>query len=160
MAGISVGPTRSNSLFRRCMEYFFVAARCPVGTITPSDGSFLICKASGQAWFAAPTSTQVSSAWGGSSGAVSEWSTLNAAMICANLTPSDWFVPGITLLQNPAHACKSYWSYCPTWYHATTLLTGNCLVNCFINMADGSVIGGLCDRTCPRCVRAFRCVTY
>jgi hypothetical protein len=76
-----IGNTRKGALVRD--PYFFASVCCPVGT-TLTDGSKLICKAGGTAWFVAPTSTQLSSQWAngqynstndGNKCCISEWGT-------------------------------------------------------------------------------------
>ena len=64
-------------------HYKSIARCCPVSCAT-RDGSRLICKSNGVAWFVAPVSTQVGQTWNGTTSllvgtkcCVCDWSTLN-----------------------------------------------------------------------------------
>ena len=146
-------------------HYCTIAECCPVGTTT-RDGARLICKSGGTGWFVAPSSTQVLSQWAGgqyNSTAVgdkcciSEWSTLETALTNAGFTPTDWFVPSITQLNNPGYVCRTNWdSFDATNYWSSTEVssTGACL------QVFGSGYLTSILKTYSFRVRAFRCVTY
>jgi len=137
---------------------------CPVGTILP-DRTAIICKAGGTAWIVAPSSTQVSSTWNGTTTllvgnkcCVCDWSTLSSCLISRGFNPGDWFVPSIAQLQNPGYVCRTqldtfstalYWS--STEFNAT-FACGVCFYGGFATTSRSKA------PTC--CVRAFRCVTY
>ena len=109
MAGIAFGNTIIGKLNK---DPYFFAARCSAVGATLIDGSRLICKAGGVAWFVAPASTQIGAQWAngqynstsvGTKCCISEWGTLGACL-SANVCLYDatqWFVPTIAQLQNP-----------------------------------------------------------
>ena len=158
-------------------DYFRrVALNCSPSITPLPDGSYLICKAGGVAWFVAPTSTQVCSRFsttpasgglycetdlGCNPGAISSWSCLNASMIAAGYTPSEWFVPSQAQLQNPGAICKVNWcvlsNVCCFW----SCTEENCNSGCLIGVCSPppyNALGRYKRSGCP--VRAFRCVTY
>ena len=136
---------------------------CPVGTILP-DRSALICKAGGTAWIVAPSSTQVSQTWNGTTTllvgnkcCVCDWSTLCACLISRGFNPSDWFVPSVAQLQNPGYVCRTQWdSFSATYYWSSTEITATNVYS--VRFDDGST--GSRNKQALYCVRAFRCVTY
>jgi hypothetical protein len=92
-----------------------LAISCPPGTILP-DRSVIICRAGGTAWIVAPNTTQVGQTWNGTTTllvgdkcCVCDWSTLCTQMISCGFTPSDWFVPSLSQLQNPGYVCRTQW---------------------------------------------------
>jgi hypothetical protein len=142
-----------------------VAKACPVSSTALQDGSFLICKAGGLAWFVSPNSTQIGSTWAngqynasvvGTKCCISEWGTLGSLLSAGGYTPTEWFVPDISQLQNPGFACRTNWGS-PTgiyWSSTEFNTTGGYILNLCIGVACGR------GKTCSCCVRAFRCVTY
>jgi hypothetical protein len=138
---------------------------CPAGT-TLLDGSRIICKSSGTAWIVAPSYTEVTRTWNGTTTllvgdkpCVCDWPTLNTCLINRGFNPSDWFVPSISQLQNPGWVCRTQWdSFSNTCYwsstefnstRAWTLCNANGSACCNFNKAYDVVS-----------IRAFRCVTY
>jgi NAD(P)-dependent dehydrogenase (short-subunit alcohol dehydrogenase family) len=131
-----------------------------------NDGSTIICVAAGIAWIVAPSCTQVSSAWAGgqynstsvgSKCCISEWSALETRLISCGFTPSDWFVPSRSQLQNPGYVCRTKWdSFSSTYYWSSTEISatdGGCM-----SYTNGTCGGA--SKACSLVVRAFRCVTY
>ena len=162
-----IGPTligRSNK-----NPYYIAARSCPVGTII-ADGSAIICKASGKAWFVSPVSTQVSSAWAnnqyngtvvGNKCCISEWTTtLNTALsnVVCGYNPTDWFIPSRSQLENPGYSCRNYWTYCNTVYWASCDVSVSYPVAYGVNFSNGTPVNA--NKASSQCVRAFRCVTY
>ena len=155
--GVIIGPTPwwQNNLLRAC----------PVGTILP-DGSALICKSGGTAWIVAPSCTQVCSQWAGGQynstlvGAkccISEWPALNTLMLQCGFNPSDWFIPCLSILQNPGYTCRTNWdTFSSACYWSSTECSST--YACRVNFGNGGTTGNF--KTCTDCVRAFRCVTY
>ena len=138
---------------------------CPVGTTLP-DGSRIICKAGGTAWFVAPDCTQLGSAWAGGQYnstqvgdkcCICEWPGLNTRLLQCGFNPCDWFVPSSAQLNNPGYVCRTQWdTFASTRYWSSTELsaTGACR-QIFTN---GNI--GPDGKPLTFCVRAFRCVTY
>jgi hypothetical protein len=146
-------------------HYCAIAECCPVGTAT-RDGARLICKAGGVGWFVAPSSTQVIGQWAGgqynstavgNKCCISEWSALETALTNAGFTPTDWFVPSITQLNNPGYVCRTNWdSFAAALYWSSTEFNAtNACRQCFSNGGLGAGSKPYSSR-----VRAFRCVTY
>ena len=141
-----------------------VAKACPVSSTALVDGSFLICKAGGLAWFAAPASTQINSQWAngqyntttvGDKCCISEWGTLSTILSNAGYTPTEWFVPTQAQLQNPGYVCRTNWGSSLVPYWSSTDAGGCCAGTvCFQSGTNG--LNFKCALT-P--VRAFRCVT-
>jgi len=146
-------------------HYCAIAKCCPVGTTT-RDGAVLICKSGGTGWFVAPSSTQIEGQWAGgqynstSVGdkcCISEWSTLETSLTNAGFTPTDWFVPSISQLNNPGYICNTYWDlFVASGYWSSTEVSSTNA--CIQNFANGSVLS--LNKTFSSRVRAFRCVTY
>ena len=138
-------------------------ASCPEGTVLP-DKSAIICKSGGTAWIVAPISTQVSSTWNGTTTelvgdkcCVCDWSSLCSALVSAGFNPADWFVPSCAQLQNPGHVCRTNWdSFSTTGYWSSTEF--NATTAYVVSYSNG--LAGSLNKSCTRCVRAFRCVTY
>jgi hypothetical protein len=135
---------------------------CPAGTTLP-DGSRIICKSGGGcAWIVAPNCTQVSQTWNGTTTCsvgnkpcVSDWPTLNTALLNNGFNPCDWFVPSSAQLVNPGYCCRTQWDPSTCYWSSTeSSATGACLV-CFTIGATN--VGSKANASC---VRAFRCVTY
>ena len=153
---IAVNRVAINANYCYNTAYFTRVARvCPASSTALVDGSFLICKAGGVAWFVAPASTEISRTWGGTTD-VSGWSPLSACLSAAGYTPTEWFVPTQGQLQNPGFVCRANWSYTITNYWSSTDGSGafaryvNFVNNCSNCTAKGNSLP----------VRAFRCVTY
>ena len=147
-------------------HYCAIAKCCPVGTTT-RDGAVLICKSgAGTGWFVAPSSTQVEGQWAGGQYnstqvgdkcCISEWSTLETSLTNAGFTPTDWFVPSITQLNNPGYICKTYWdSFDAAGYWSSTEVSST---NACVQSFRFGIISSN-DKTLSDRVRAFRCVTY
>jgi hypothetical protein len=85
------------------------------------------------------------------------WSSIGDAVTCANslMGSCGWFVPSVSQLQNPGHACKTYWdSYTSAHYWSSTELTPGHAY--FVNFGEN----GFTNYTLkwnPYSVRAFRC---
>lgn len=144
---------------RSSTYYSRIAKSCPVTTALP-DGSRLICKAGGIAWFVAPSCTQVGQSWAGGSGLVCEWSSLSLALTNNGFKPTDWFVPSISVLNNPGYVCRTNWdSFCSTNYWSSS--QGFFAPTAYrTNFTDGSSGIVNYNKGNSYCVRAFRCVTY
>ena len=132
-----------------------VAKACPVSSTALADGSFLICKAGGMAWFVSPNSTQIGSTWGGSS-AVSPWGSLSACLSARGYTPTQWFVPSIGQLQNPGYLCRDNWGFSGAIYWSSSDSSIRCASS--LNFSTGGT--GLAYKPFGYTVRASRCVTY
>jgi len=140
-----------------------LVARTPEGEALP-DGSRIICKAGGTAWIVAPACTQVSSTWNGTTDTlvgdqccVSSWATLCSQLISCCFNPDDWFVPSCSQLQNPGYVCRTNWdSFSTTGYWSSTEF--NATTAYVVSYSNG--LAGSLNKSCTRCVRAFRCVTY
>jgi len=134
-----------------------------VGSSLP-DGSRIICKAGRTAWIVAPSCTQVSQTWNGTTNTsvgnkccVCEWSTLETQLINCGFNPCDWFVPSYTQLQNPGYVCRTNWdSFSATDYWSSTEY--NAIRARTYDYNDGTQ--NCCFKSLASCVRAFRCVTY
>jgi hypothetical protein len=118
------------------------------------EGGFLICKASPLRWVVSPRSVEVGRTWYNRNDANT---TAQSASGCTG-----WFVPTYTQLQNPGYCCRSFWGPSPctsptTSYWSSTEL--NSAEACFVYFQSGGAHGNA-HKTCLRCVRAFRCVTY
>lgn len=152
--------------------YQRIAGACPVGTGL-LDGSSLICKAAGLAWFVAPRSTEIltTRAEGGET----------ASVACAVLVTgfSDWFVPTIGQLGNPGYICRNNWvtctpgvgittNYCTTCNYASctivvyTVFKGPTFTRYNVQEFGTGVVGcfDVGDTTNLARYRTFRCVTY
>jgi hypothetical protein len=160
---LTIGPSAWWLRTKESINYY--AKCCPVGTTLP-DGSKIICKAGGTAWIVAPASTQVSMAWAGGQYnstlvgdkcCISEWSTLQNALIAGGFNPTDWFVPNITQLSNPGYNCKTQWDSCSSAYYWSSTETGATYACCVLfNNGNANYL----NKANTYCVRAFRCVTY
>jgi hypothetical protein len=159
--GVTIGPADWWAISPEGIRSFAIA--CSVGTTLP-DGSRIICKScGGSAWIVAPCSTQVSATWNGTTSAcvgpkpcVSDWATLNTALLNNGFDPRDWFVPSVAQLVNPGYCCRTQWdpSSNPYWSTADCSAT----TAYFVNFGNGTT--GICNKAFSFCVRAFRCVTY
>jgi hypothetical protein len=149
------------------LHYACLAKVCPVGTAT-RDGARLICKAGGIGWFVAPSSTEVSQTWNGTTNTLvgnkpclSDWVAACNALIAGGVECVNcWFVPsGGTggQLNNPGYVCRTQWdSFGADRYWSSTEL--NATTACVQYFCNGGI--GANSKTYSRRVRAFRCVTY
>jgi hypothetical protein len=146
-------------------HYCAIAKCCPVGTTT-RDGAVLICKSGGTGWFVAPSSTQVISQWAGgqynstsvgNKCCISEWSGLETALTTSGFTPTDWFVPSSSQLNNPGYVCRTNWdSFDAARYWSSTEVSSTSACRQFF--ITGFILSD--GKTYSNRVRAFRCVTY
>jgi hypothetical protein len=149
------------------LHYACLAKVCPVGTAT-RDGARLICKAGGVGWFVAPSSTEVSQTWNGTTNTLvgnkpclSDWVAACNALIAGGVECVNcWFVPsGGTggQLNNPGYVCRTQWdSFDAARYWSST--ESNATHACAQAFTNGNI--GASSKTYSRRVRAFRCVTY
>jgi hypothetical protein len=146
-------------------HYCAIAKCCPVGTAT-RDGARLVCKSGGIGWFVAPSSTQVTVPWAGgqynstavgNKCCISEWSALETALTNAGFTPTCWFVPSISQLNNPGYVCRTQWdSFDAASYWSST--EGDATIAC--RQLFGTGVLDATSKAFSFRVRAFRCVTY
>ena len=143
-------------------RYYACFAKCNDEGSETYDGSRLICKAGGVAWFVAPSSTQVISQWAGGQYnstqvgdkcCISEWSGLETALTNAGFTPTDWFVPSITQLNNPGYVCRDNWDSfdAANYWSSTEVSSTNA---CKQNFNNGNINSN--NKTNSNRVRAFR----
>ena len=159
--GVTIGPADWWAISPEGIRSLAIA--CPAGTTLP-DGSRIICKAGGTAWIVAPNCTQVSATWNGTTSAlvgnkpcVSDWASLNTALLNCGFNPSDWFVPSCAQLLNPGYCCRTQWdTFSSTCYWSSTESSATCA--CGVFFIDGNTRN--CSKAVQYCVRAFRCVTY
>ena len=154
-------------------EYFRrIAKSCPVSTALV-DGSFLICKAGGTAWFVAPASTQITSQWAngtyngistGSKCCISEWGVLSNCLSNIGYTPTEWFIPTQDQLVNPGWVCRSNWGTQENTIFWSSSCPGSNSANVssrlYFQNGNTSCNRGGQYKTDVLSVRAFRCVTY
>jgi hypothetical protein len=147
------------SYFRR------LSSGCPASSTPLSDGSTLICKSGGVAWFVSPISTQIGSQWAngqynstavGTKCCISEWGVLGTCLSDRGYTPTEWFVPTKNQLLNPGSCCRSNWQCSTELYHTAT--EGGQTVSCTVCFNNSYFQN--CPKSGVYCVRAFRCVTY
>jgi hypothetical protein len=144
--------------------YYKAFARCCNVSETTKDGSRLICKSGGVAWFVAPSCTQVGSTWNGTTNTlvgnkscICDWPTLCSRMISCGFNINNWFVPSVSQLQNPGYVCRTNWdTFSATFYWSSTEVNATCA--CSVNYTNGGAGNG--SKALASCVRAFRCVTY
>jgi len=162
MAGVAFGQTRTGRINKD--PYYFAAVCSAVGT-TLIDGSKLICKAGGTAWFVAPDSTEFSGQWAngqynstavGDKCGVSEWGALNGLLSCnvCNYIASEWFIPTVAQLQNPGYTCRSNYSYLSAEYWSSVEVNSTLASRVGCNNPNPN------NKTCAFIVRAYKCVTY
>jgi len=121
------------------------------------EGGCLICCSSNNYWIVGPKSSETIGSWASRTGAVSQ---ANSVAACG-----DWFIPNISQLQNPGHACRAYWDdvinantpqgYYPV-YWSNQESTSN--VACSVHMRLGH--GSTFPKSRNFYSRAFRCVSY
>jgi hypothetical protein len=165
MPGIAFGQTLSNFNVRD--SYLFFSRCCPAGS-TLNDGSRLICKAGGVAWFVAPPSTAINVQWAngqynstavGDKCCTSEWGTLSS-LLSANVSgyfATQWFVPSVAQLQNPGYTCRTNWSPSGSYWTSSERDAGSAN---WVDMGCNAVSLFYCQKFCTKQVRAIRCVTY
>ena len=149
-------------------QYYACFAKCNDEGSETYDGSRLICKAGGVAWFVAPSSTQVISQWAGGQYnstqvgdkcCISEWSGLETALESRTrpIDSTKWFVPSITQLNNPGYVCRTNWdSFDAAIYWSSTEVSSTNACGQFFG--NGNIYSS--GKPYSRRVRAFRCVTY
>jgi hypothetical protein len=146
--------------------HYKAIARCCVVSSATRDGSRLICKANGVAWFVAPSTTQLSSQWAGgqynstqvgNKCCICEWPALNTRLLQCGFNPCDWFVPSSSQLNNPGYVCRTRWdTFTATRYWSSTEVSAtNACGQYFFN--GGIIIN---SKSLSYLVRPFRCVTY
>ena len=148
--------------------YFTSIASCPVSSTPFADGSFLICKEGGVAWFVAPNSTQFISEWAngqynntlvGDKCCISEWGVLGSCLSSVGYISTEWFIPTKAQIQNPGYCCRVNWGDTSSNYWTSTETVAACA--CLVSFITANVGGGYTNvKSCPFSVRAFRCVTY
>jgi hypothetical protein len=145
-----------------------IATACPASSTALADGSFLICKAGGTAWFVAPASTQIATQWAGgqyngssvgNKCCVSEWGVLSTCLSNRGYTPTEWFVPSVAQIQNPGFNCRSNWDVGGPnnnlyWTSGESGSTGASAV--YLNNNNSYAVCKVSELG----VRAFRCATY
>ena len=150
-----------------------VAKVCPVSSTAQQDGSFLICKSGGLAWFVSPASTQISSAWAngqynnvdsGDKCCISEWGVLGNCLSALRYVPTEWFVPSVDLLVNPFFECRGCWGGTtvgnPSYWSSTQCGSYTCRAcRIVFQFPSGSPTSYLL-KCIALSVRAIRCVTY
>jgi hypothetical protein len=116
-----------------------------------TNGSRLICKSAGVGWIVAPSTTQVSRTWYCRNDALLE------AQRFTQTCCTQWFVPTSTQLQNPGYCCRTFWDSFSSaiYWSSTSGYPAYAGAVCFLSVSTSN-----CLKTCPLCVRAFRCVTY
>lgn len=131
------------------------------------DGSRIICASAGTAIIVAPSSTEIGSQWAGGQYnstlcgdrcCISEWPALNTRLINCGFTPTDWYVPSVSVLQNPGWQCRSRWDACSGSSNYWSSTEGGSTSACFVNFSNGG--SSSLGKTNVYCVRAFRTVTY
>ena len=156
--------------------YRRTAIVCPVGT-TLFDGSSLICKSGGLAWFVSPKSTEIIC----SAACFATVNTLTCNLTISVTGIDDWFIPtDINVLNNPGYVCRDKWLTCTrgvgistnyaglsTQYHISSAVVaipqgkGSYAAYCTQFYADGSLSSVPVGETTECAVyRRIRCVTY
>jgi hypothetical protein len=155
------------------IPYIRTARACPAGTPLP-DGSALICKAGGLAWFVAPRSTELLT----TRTAGGETNSVTCAAAVTGV--SGWFVPTIGQLGNPGYSCRVNWvtctpdvgistNYCTTCFYASTstfVVPGSYKVapETYYQIKEFATGTNSCynvnDATSLARYRTFRCITY
>jgi hypothetical protein len=110
-------------------------------------GGTIICNSSNVHWIAAPLSTNVQRSWYARSDAVT---TAQSITGCAG-----WFIPSCAQLQNPGNVCRSFWTTALVYWSDTEINASSAH-----NICIGGGPATSCIKSCPKNVRAFRCLTY
>ena len=150
------GTGANGGIFRINESFCGTTQNCNI-PFTDCKGFFICCQVSPTAkWFVAPSCTQVSRSWYGTSDAVS---LANSCMGSCG-----WFVPSMTQLINPGAKCISFWDSFSGGYWSSTQ-GSTATTGCGFGQPYGvsvPYVGGNSIGTkttiCP--VRAFRCVSY
>jgi hypothetical protein len=132
----------------RVKEFFLSQFPPPTGPY-PCEGGFIICKSGGVNWIVAPNTSEVGRIWNSRNDANT---TAQQVSGCTG-----WFVPTRTQLQNPGYNCRTFWDSfsCANYWSSTEYdATRACTVSLTNNFGNTLI------KSCPQCVRAFRCVTY
>jgi hypothetical protein len=163
---VVAGPT--NWWYNSDRYYACFAKSNVVGSET-YDGSRLICKSGGIGWFVAPSSTQVTATWNGTTDTLVgnkpcliDWSTAKTALENRPrpIDSTKWFIPSGGSggqLNNPGYVCRTHWdSFDAASYWSSTEFDATGACRQFFDAGTISVR----DKTNTYRVRAFRCVTY
>lgn len=182
MAGIAFGNTRIGCVNKDPYSAQNIRS-CPVGTIL-ADGSSLICKAGGVAWFVAPASSQISLEWVNGTYnnylpgrdrnqpslvicCTSEWPPTSTCLSDAlsprfYYTASQWFIPTYGQLLDPGYVCRSRWnSYCNVNYWSATEGRDFYFYNVYSNPSEGTACAvnfsdGATTAPCKACPQCVR----
>jgi len=114
-------------------------------------GGVVICAASNIYWVIAPDSTEVGRNWYSRTHAIT---TANSNAACG-----DWFIPSCGQLQNPGHACKTYWNFNGPYYFSNTEIDSSFARYVYFTPSSGDTAHSA-YKTFAQCIRAFRCVSY
>lgn len=114
-------------------------------------GGTVICAASSIYWVVAPDGSEVGRNWYSRTHAVT---TANSAAACG-----DWFIPSCGQLQNPGHACRTYWNFNGPYYYSNTEIDSGFARYVYFTPTSSSTAHSS-YKTSIGCVRAFRCVSY
>jgi len=144
------GDSASGNAIINTYNFTTESALPPLGTAT--EGGQFICASSNNMWIVAPYSAGVCRDWHSRNDAIT---TANANAAC-----NDWFIPTCAQLKNPGWECRTYWSYshCIFWSN-TEINTNNAYLVCICYSNLASAVNPDFKND-PRCVRAFRCVSY
>jgi hypothetical protein len=112
------------------------------------DGCIVLKKENGLALLVAPASTEVYCSW--SKGFPEVFEKLEEQ----GFNPSQFFIPTKEQLNLAYQNIKNHFASALYWSSAEITAT----LACSQNFNSGRF--GINNKTCPRCVRAFRCVTY
>jgi hypothetical protein len=147
-------------------RYYACFAKCNTVGSTTYDGSRLICKSGGIGWFVAPSSTQVTATWNGTTSllvgnkpCLIDWSTAKTALENRSrpIDSTKWFIPLVGTLSNPGYVCRTHWdSFDADYYWSST--EGNATTACVQTFTNGTL--SIFFKANSYRVRAFRCVTY
>ena len=114
-------------------------------------GGVIICAASSIYWVISPDATEVGRAWNSRNDAVT---TANSNAACG-----DWFIPSCGQLQNPGHACRTYWNFNGPYYWSNTEIDSSFARYVYFTSTSSSTAHSA-YKTFTACARAFRCVSY
>ena len=164
MPSVAFGQTRDGCLNK---DPYYCAARCSAVGATLCDGSRLICKAGGVAWFVAPASSAIGVPWAngqyngvsvGTKCCISEWGVVGDCLSAnvLNYVATEWFIPDGAQLANPGQVCKSNWGNPSGCYWSSTESSATSGYAIRLNCGNGV---SPC-KAFANTVIAFRCVTY